>query len=256
MNTTDYILETRQLTRTFSTPDGPLHAVNNLTLNIERGKTVALLGSNGAGKSTLINMMINLDKPSSGFLSVCGQTAAQAQSQSLVTAIMQSGGLLPEWTVRETIVTMCAIRKQSHRVDEIAQKSGVQTFLNRHIRDCSGGQVQRLRLALALITPGELLILDEPTAGMDPHARRELWNEINALHDQGITILCATHFLDEATRNADDIVVMHKGQLLAHGTLTEILDLTSTHSLDEAFFALTDTADSQISQPTLHPTRH
>ncbi|WP_418969685.1 ABC transporter ATP-binding protein [Alloscardovia omnicolens] len=251
MNTTHYILETRHLTRTFSTPDGPLHAVNNLSIALPRGKRIALLGSNGAGKSTLINMIVNLDNPSSGMLSVCGQAPAQAQSQGAVAAVMQSGGLLPEWTVRETITTMCAIQGQSHRFKEIIDRAGVSEFLNRRIRNCSGGQVQRVRLALALITSCELLILDEPTAGMDPHARRELWEQLNTLHEQGTTILAATHFMDEATRNTDYILIMHKGQLLAQGTYDEILDKTSARSLDEAFFALTDAADSHAAAPSL-----
>lgn len=242
------ILETTQLCRTFhahSATSTPVKALDTLSLQVESGQRIALLGSNGAGKSTLINIILNLDVPTSGSVSVCGTTPKNAQEHGLVAHVMQSGGLLPEWTVKETLTALCALRGQSSRLNDIIDRAGVRDFLTRKVRNCSGGQVQRLRLAISLIHPSELLILDEPTAGMDPHARRDLWTQINELHRAGTTILFATHNMEEAARNADHIVILHKGRALAQGNLEHIYTQTQASSLDEAFFALADVSDAQ-----------
>ncbi|OKL46783.1 hypothetical protein BSR28_04910 [Boudabousia liubingyangii] len=239
-------LEMRDVTKVFPTKNGPLTAVNHLNLEVPAGQKVALLGSNGAGKSTSFEMILDLLPMTSGQIRIFGQSPKQAQAQRLIGSLLQSGGLLPNWTVKETLTALAALTGNESRVPDVTKAAGIEQFLSQRIRSCSGGQIQRLRLALALINQGKLLILDEPTAGMDPHARRDFWQQINNANQDGRTVIYATHFLDEAAHYADRILVMHRGLLLADGTHQELLSQTGTKTLEEAFFALTDRAEEHL----------
>ena len=180
------------------------------------------LGPNGAGKTTTIDMILGLSRPTSGEVRVFGMSPRQAVNRGLIAAVMQTAGLLPDITVRETVELTASLF--SHKIDteEAMRRAGVTDFATRIVKKCSGGQQQRLRFAMALVSDPALLILDEPTTGMDVEGRRSFWEAIHADAERGRTIVFATHYLEEADAFADRIVLMRHGRIIADGTAAEI----------------------------------
>ena len=202
---------------------GSVHAVRGLDLSIESGEIVAILGPNGAGKTTSIDMILGLSQPSSGSVSVLGMHPRQAISRGLVSAVMQSGGLLKDYTVEETVkLTAVLFGRPAGVVDESLERAGIADIRKRLVGKCSGGQQQRLRFAMALLPDPELLILDEPTTGMDVEGRRGFWGAIRQDTARGRTVLFATHYLEEADAYADRIILLRHGQIVADGTSSEV----------------------------------
>ncbi|WP_430331078.1 ABC transporter ATP-binding protein [Rhodococcus sp. ACT016] len=201
---------------------GQVHAVRGLDLTVHPGEVVAFLGPNGAGKTTTVDMILGLAQPSSGTVEVFGTTPRDAISRGLVSAVMQTGGLLPELTVGETIQLTASLYPFSRPVDEVLRRAGILDIASRPVRKCSGGQQQRLRFAMALLPDPALLLLDEPTAGMDVEGRREFWSAIRTDADAGRTVVFATHYLEEADAYADRIVLVRRGQIVADGTAAEV----------------------------------
>ena len=210
---------------------GDVTAVDGIDLTIRPGEVVALLGPNGAGKTTTIDMILGLSGPTSGEVSTFGMSPRRAVDRGLVTAVMQTGGLLPDITVRETVELTGSLF--SHRIDtqEAMRRAGITDFASRIVKKCSGGQQQRLRFAMALVSDPALLILDEPTTGMDVEGRRGFWEAIHADAEHGRTIVFATHYLEEADAFADRIILMSRGRIVADGTATEIRASVSGRSL-------------------------
>ena len=210
---------------------GDVTAVDGVDLTISPGEVVALLGPNGAGKTTTIDMILGLSRPTSGDARVFGMTPRQAVDRGLVAAVMQTAGLLPDITVRETVELTASLF--SHRTDaeEAMRRAGVTDFASRIVKKCSGGQQQRLRFAMALVSDPALLILDEPTTGMDVEGRRSFWEAIHADAEHGRTIVFATHYLEEADAFADRIILMRHGRIIADGTAAEIRASVSGRSL-------------------------
>ena len=210
---------------------GEVTAVDGVDLTISPGEVVALLGPNGAGKTTTIDMILGLSRPTSGAARVVGMSPRQAVDRGLVAAVMQTAGLLPDITVRETVQLTASLF--SHRIDaeEAMRRAGVTDFASRIVKKCSGGQQQRLRFAMALVSDPALLILDEPTTGMDVEGRRSFWEAIHADAERGRTIVFATHYLEEADAFADRIVLMRHGRIIADGTAAEIRASVSGRSL-------------------------
>ena len=210
---------------------GDVTAVDGVDLTISPGEVVALLGPNGAGKTTTIDMILGLSRPTSGDARVFGMSPRQAADRGLVAAVMQTAGLLPDITVRETVQLTASLF--SHRIDaeEAMRRAGVTDFASRIVKKCSGGQQQRLRFAMALVSDPALLILDEPTTGMDVEGRRSFWEAIHADAERGRTIVFATHYLEEADAFADRIILMSRGRIVADGTATEIRASVSGRSL-------------------------
>ena len=210
---------------------GEVTAVDGVDLTIRPGEVVALLGPNGAGKTTTIDMILGLSRPTNGDARVFGMSPRQAVDRGLVAAVMQTAGLLPDITVRETVQLTASLF--SHRIDaeEAMRRAGVTDFASRIVKKCSGGQQQRLRFAMALVSDPALLILDEPTTGMDVGGRRSFWEAIHADAEQGRTIVFATHYLEEADAFADRIVLMRHGRIIADGTAAEIRASVSGRSL-------------------------
>ena len=210
---------------------GDVTAVDGVDLTISPGEVVALLGPNGAGKTTTIDMILGLSRPTSGDARVFGMSPRQAVDRGLVAAVMQTAGLLPDITVRETVQLTASLF--SHRIDaeEAMRRAGVTDFASRIVKKCSGGQQQRLRFAMALVSDPALLILDEPTTGMDVEGRRSFWEAIHADAEHGRTIVFATHYLQEADAFADRIVLMRHGRIIADGTAAEIRASVSGRSL-------------------------
>lgn len=206
---------------------GSVHAVRGVDLTVRPGEIVAFLGPNGAGKTTTIDMILGLTNPDAGSIEVFGHTARGAVARGLVSAVLQSGGLLKDLNVRETVELTASLFAEKRPVDEALERAGILNLARRKVGLCSGGEQQRLRFAMALVSDPALLILDEPTTGMDVEARRSFWSAIRADAARGRTVMFATHYLDEADEYADRIVLMRGGQIVADGSTTEIKNLVS-----------------------------
>jgi ABC-2 type transport system ATP-binding protein len=201
---------------------GHVHAVNGVDLQIASGEIVAILGPNGAGKTSTIDIMLGLSRPNSGTVSIYGMQPRQAIARGLVSAVMQTGGLLKDLTVSETVEYMGSLFAHSQPVREVLSRAGITEIADRKVAKCSGGEQQRLRFALALLCDPELLVLDEPTSGMDVEGRRSFWSAIRTDAEKGRTVLFATHYLEEADAYADRIVLLRHGTVVADGTAAEI----------------------------------
>ena len=206
---------------------GAVRAVTGVDLTVRPGEIVAFLGPNGAGKTTTIDMLLGLTAPDSGEVRVFGMAPRAAIAHGLVSAVLQSGGLLKDLTVRETLDLTASLFADTRPVAEVLERAGITEIASRKVGLCSGGQQQRLRFAMALLSDPGLLILDEPTTGMDVEGRRAFWNAIRADADRGRTVLFATHYLDEADEYADRIVLMSRGTIVADGATSEIKNLVS-----------------------------
>jgi ABC-2 type transport system ATP-binding protein len=206
---------------------GAVEAVKGIDLDIQPGEIVAFLGPNGAGKTTTIDMTLGLTKPTSGNVAVFGMDPRKAISHGLVAAVMQTGGLLKDLTVGETALFTASLFSHSRPVEEVLHRAGISGLADRLVGKCSGGEQQRLRFALALLSDPELLILDEPTTGMDVEGRRGFWNAIREDARRGRTILFATHYLEEADAYADRIILIRKGEIVADGTAAQIKALAA-----------------------------
>jgi len=201
---------------------GRLRAVDGLTLDLLAGETVALLGPNGAGKSTSLDMLLALRKPTSGRIRMFGDDPYRAVKSGRVGAMLQSGGLMPEVTVRELVELVTKLHPNPEPVNTTLKRAGIAQFADQRVDRLSGGQTQRVRFALAICGKSELIVLDEPTAAMDVETRRLFWNSMKEEVAAGRTLLFATHYLEEADQAADRILVINRGRLLADGTPAEI----------------------------------
>ncbi len=206
---------------------GPVEAVKGIDLNIASGEVVAFLGPNGAGKTTTIDMILGLSRPTAGRVTVFGMQSRQAIGRGLVSAVMQTGGLLKDLTVEETARYTASLFSHTRPVAEVLERAGIAAIAERMVGKCSGGEQQRLRFAMALLSDPELLILDEPTTGMDVEGRRSFWAAIRQDTARGRTVLFATHYLEEADAYADRIILVRQGKIVADGTSSEIKALAA-----------------------------
>jgi ABC-2 type transport system ATP-binding protein len=210
---------------------GAVQAVRGIDLSVRPGEIVAFLGPNGAGKTSTIDMVLGLSVPSAGEVSVFGMEPHQAIRRGLVSAVMQTGGLLKDLTVRETATYTASLFAQSRPVEEALERAGITGIADRLVGRCSGGEQQRLRFAMALLSDPELVILDEPTTGMDVESRRSFWAAIREDAEQGRTVLFATHYLEEADTYADRIVLVRKGLVVGDGTPSQIKAMADGRTL-------------------------
>ncbi|MFJ1972045.1 ABC transporter ATP-binding protein [Streptomyces sp. NPDC087903] len=201
---------------------GDVRAVDGLTLRLHPGETVALLGPNGAGKSTTLDLLLGLKQADSGTVRIFGTGPREAIVAGRVGAMLQSGGLMDEVTVRELVTLACDLHPRAYPVADVLARAGVTQIADRKVNKLSGGQAQRVRFALATAGDSDLIVLDEPTTGMDVSARQAFWATMREQADQGRTVLFATHYLEEADAIADRVLVLHRGRLLADGTAAEI----------------------------------
>jgi ABC-2 type transport system ATP-binding protein len=201
---------------------GSLKAVDGLTLELRRGETVALLGPNGAGKSTSLDMLLALRKPTAGRIRMFGSDPYHAVKTGQVGAMLQSGGLMPEVTVRELVTLIAGLHPRPVPVAVTLRRAGIESVADQRVDKLSGGQTQRVRFALAIAGESELIVLDEPTSAMDVETRQRFWASMREEVAEGKTLLFATHYLEEADQAADRILVINRGRLLADGTPEEI----------------------------------
>lgn len=205
----------RDLRKTFKVAGGPVEAVAGVDLDVTPGEVVAVLGPNGAGKTTMLDMVLGLTTPTSGEVEVFGLEPRAAVDAGRISAVLQTGGLLRDLTVEETVRVIASTFDSPQPVGDVMERAGIARLAGRRVSKCSGGEQQRLRFALALLPDPDLLVLDEPTAGMDVGARREFWATMHAEAAQGRTVLFATHYLEEANSFAERIVLISDGEVVA-----------------------------------------
>jgi ABC-2 type transport system ATP-binding protein len=210
------------LTKSFKTPQGPVHAVRGVDITIAPGETVAILGPNGAGKSTTIDMLLGLLKPDAGDVKLFGMSPAEAIKLGAIGAMLQTGAVLRDLTVRELLAMMGSLFPHPLSVDEVLEQANLADIADRKTQKLSGGQTQRVRFAVALVSNPDLLVLDEPTVAMDVEARRDFWTTMRGFAASGKTVVFATHYLEEADAYADRIILMARGTVVADGPSTEI----------------------------------
>jgi ABC-2 type transport system ATP-binding protein len=222
--TTDLVTQTQDavsvsaLRKTF----GAITAVDGVDLTVAPGEVVALLGPNGAGKTTTIEMLLGLSRPDSGTIRVLGLDPVAAVRSGGVGAMLQSGGLLRDLKVGETVRLVAAMHRSPLPVGRALELAGIGDLVDRRIETLSGGQRQRVLFALAVVPDPGLVVLDEPTVAMDVETRRAFWVAMHELAQEGRSVLFATHYLDEADQSADRIVLMAAGRIVADGPATQI----------------------------------
>lgn len=208
-----------------------IKALDHVTFDIQPGETVTLLGPNGAGKSTAIDTMLGLRTPTSGEVRILGGSPAAAVAAGQIGGMLQTGGLPESAKVSELIGLFRQLYRDRRSTTELLKLAGINDLADRRVEKLSGGQTQRVRFALALAGNPELLFLDEPTSALDVEARRAFWRSVESITAQGATVLFATHYLEEADANADRIIVVNRGRVIADGTPTEVKSHTGTRNI-------------------------
>ncbi len=217
---------------------GATAALDGLTWSAPAGAVTAVLGPNGAGKTTAIECAVGLGRPDSGTVRVLGvdPAGADADHRARVGVMLQSGGLPGGTKPLRLLRHLARFYAAPADVDEVAGRLGVTDFADTTVRRLSGGQKQRLALAAALLGRPEVLFLDEPAAGLDPHGRLDVWDLVRDLRDEGRTVVVTTHSFEEAERLADHLVIMSGGRTVAAGAVAEVVD---GRSLEDVYFGLT-----------------
>jgi ABC-2 type transport system ATP-binding protein len=216
--TPDATITLTNLTKSY----GDVRAVRGINVTINRGETLALLGPNGAGKSTTLDMMLGLTRPDAGTVSLFGSSPRDAVHAGAVGGMLQTGSTVQYLSVRELVTMVASLYPNPLDVEEALRITGIEDLADRMTTKLSGGQTQRVRMAIALVSNSELLVLDEPTAALDVEGRRDFWLAMRAVAAKGKTIIFATHYLEEADAYADRIILMARGRVVADGPPTEI----------------------------------
>jgi ABC-2 type transport system ATP-binding protein len=210
---------------------GDVQAVRGIDVCIEAGETVALLGPNGAGKSTTIDMILGLAQPDGGTVTVFGGAPTAAIDRGQVGAMLQTGALIRDLSVGELVAMVASLYPDPLSVQDALDLTGLAEIAGQRTQKLSGGQTQRVRFAVALVSNPQLLILDEPTVAMDVEGRHSFWGTMRELAARGKTILFATHYLEEADAYADRAVLMAHGQIVADGPTNEIKAMVGTRTI-------------------------
>ena len=215
---------------------GPTVALDGVDLALPAGQVVALLGPNGAGKTTLIHLLLGLLPLQSGEIRLFGTTTPTDPGvRRRIGTMLQSSGVQGNLTVLELLRLFASFYGAPDEFAALVEEAGLQGLEHRRFERLSGGQQQRVLFALAAVGRPDWLLLDEPTTGLDPAARRQVWRAIEARRAAGASILLCTHMMDEARRLADHVVVMDRGRILHDGPLAD-----AGEDLEELFFTLTE----------------
>jgi ABC-2 type transport system ATP-binding protein len=210
---------------------GQTKAVDGVDLRVRPGEIVAILGPNGAGKSTTIDMVLGLTRPDRGSVRILDQDPQQAVAAGDVGAMLQTGGLLQYLTVAELITMMASLYPAPMPVPEVLARTGLTELMSKPTTKLSGGETQRVRFAIALVSNPALMVLDEPTVALDVEARHAFWESMRGLATQGRTVVFATHYLEEADAFADRIILMARGHIVADGSATEIKGVVGVRTI-------------------------
>jgi ABC-2 type transport system ATP-binding protein len=235
-------IQCRNLRKTY---DGKVEAVRGLDLDIHVGECFGLLGPNGAGKTTTIEILEGLLQPTSGEVTIFG-FAWQKNERELrewLGISLQETRLSEKLTVRETIDLFASFYKQPCNAEDILEQLSLSEKADTWVGKLSGGQRQRLAVATALVASPRILFLDEPTTGLDPQSRRQLWDIIRGFQQSGGTVLLTTHYMDEAERLCDRLAIVDHGVIIAAGTPAELIDRLGGHHVVE--FAVSGTTNGQ-----------
>lgn len=221
MPNTDAIIEVDSISKSY----GKLKAVDQLSFSTHRGEIFGLLGPNGAGKTTTLEMIEGLRIPDSGNIYVNGYDVRRdlTKVKQIIGVQLQSTSLYNKIKVGEAIELFGNYYKQRRSVDELLQLVSLEDKRTTYHQDLSGGQKQRLALAITLVNDPQIVFLDEPTTGLDPQARRNLWDIISKMKSEEKTIIITTHYMEEAEKLCDRIAIMDYGKILAQGTPTELI---------------------------------
>lgn len=233
--------------------------LSGIDLKVREGEVLALLGANGAGKSTLVKLLLGLLHPGEGTVRVFGQPPTIARHCARTGVMLQQNALPHNLTVEEVINLFRSYYPKPLPLERLLALTGLDDLRRRQVHRLSGGQQRRVAFAVALSGNPNLLLLDEPTAGLDLSARRALWQHIRTFAEGGTAVLLTTHYLEEAAALADRVVLIHQGEIAAQGTLSELKRLAASRSLrgeaatedstvsslEQAFLALTETSQSE-----------
>jgi ABC-2 type transport system ATP-binding protein len=225
-------IECRDLRKTY---DGKLEAVRGLSLRIERGECFGLLGPNGAGKTTTIEILEGLLDPTSGEVTILGHTwqKNQREVREWLGISLQETRLSEKLTVRETIELFASFYREPRSAADVLDDLQLGEKADAFVGKLSGGQRQRLAVATALVGNPRILFLDEPTTGLDPQSRRQLWDIIRSFQRNGGTVLLTTHYMDEAERLCDRLAIVDHGEIIAEGTPSELIERLGGHHVVE-----------------------
>jgi len=225
-------IQCRDLRKTY---DGKVEAVRGLSLEIRTGECFGLLGPNGAGKTTTIEILEGLLQPTSGQVTVLGHTWQEnsRQLREWLGISLQETRLSEKLTVRETIKLFASFYSQPRSSDEVLDQLQLREKADAWVGKLSGGQRQRLAVATALVGNPRILFLDEPTTGLDPQSRRQLWDIVRAFQQNGGTVLLTTHYMDEAERLCDRLAIIDHGQVIAEGTPADLIERLGGHHVVE-----------------------
>lgn len=234
--------------------------LNGIDLKVREGEVLALLGANGAGKSTLVKLLLGLLRPSEGTVQVFGQPPTVARHRARTGVMLQQNALPHNLTVEEVIKLFRSYYPKPLPLERLLALTGLDDLRRRQVHRLSGGQQRRVAFAVALSGDPDLLILDEPTVGLDFSARRALWQHVRSFAEGGTAVLLTTHYLEEAEVLADQVVLLHQGQIAAQGSSGELKELAANRSLqgqaaatdssavtnlEQAFLALTEAGQSE-----------
>jgi len=228
----DVAIQCRGLRKTY---DGKIEAVRGLDLTINMGECFGLLGPNGAGKTTTIEILEGLLEPTSGEVEVLGRTwqSHPRELREWLGISLQETRLSEKLTVRETLQLFSSFYRRPTPVEAVLEELSLQEKADALVGKLSGGQKQRLAVATALVADPKILFLDEPTTGLDPQSRRQLWDIIRQFQKRNGTVLLTTHYMDEAERLCDRIAIIDHGQIIAAGTPPELIERLTGHHVVE-----------------------
>jgi ABC-2 type transport system ATP-binding protein len=225
-------IQCRDLRKTY---DGKIEAVRGLSLEIQVGECFGLLGPNGAGKTTTIEILEGLLAPTSGEVFIFGHTwqESEREMREWLGISLQETRLSEKLSVRETVELFASFYREPRSSDEVIEQLELTEKADAMVGKLSGGQRQRLAVATALVCNPKILFLDEPTTGLDPQSRRQLWDIIRAFQRDGGTVLLTTHYLDEAERLCDRLAIVDHGQIIAEGSPADLIDRLGGHHIVE-----------------------
>ena len=237
------MIEVRNLTKRFD----DVVAVRDISFQVKRGEIFAFLGPNGAGKTTTVNMLTTLLAPTSGMIRIDGLDPVKQSNEvrKRFGIVFQDPSLDGELTALENLQLHCALysvprEERGRRIEHLLRLFELWERRKSYVKQFSGGMKRRLEIARCLLHTPKIIFLDEPTLGLDPQTRHQLWNQVRKLNsEEGVTVFLTTHYMEEAERVAHRIAVIDHGQIVALGTLDELKQKTNAETLEQAFLALT-----------------